>query len=182
VPVSIGRKADHGFDEPLGLLSDCHRRIEHFLGVLVKLGASAGAQLDDPARSALDNALRYFREAAPRHTADEESSVFPRLREVQSVEVRQAIGQLDRLEADHRLAESLHAEAELIGRRWLENGRLDPPVGARFREIVAELSATYAAHIEVEDSLLFPLAGKVLSRDTLAVIGREMATRRKVRS
>ena len=32
--VRIGQPADHGFDERLGLLSDCHRRIEQFLGLL----------------------------------------------------------------------------------------------------------------------------------------------------
>lgn len=31
----IGQRVDHDFDEPLGLLSDCHRRIEHFLRALV---------------------------------------------------------------------------------------------------------------------------------------------------
>ena len=30
--VKIGQPVDHGFDAPLGLLSDCHRRIEKFLG------------------------------------------------------------------------------------------------------------------------------------------------------
>ena len=34
MPVRIGGRPEHGFDEPLGLLSDCHRRIERFLGVL----------------------------------------------------------------------------------------------------------------------------------------------------
>ena len=33
MPIQIGQGADHSFDEPLGLLSDCHRRIEQFLGV-----------------------------------------------------------------------------------------------------------------------------------------------------
>ena len=32
--VQIGAKPDSGFDDPLGMLKDCHRRIEHFLGIL----------------------------------------------------------------------------------------------------------------------------------------------------
>lgn len=35
--IKIGHRPDHGFDEPLGLLSDCHRRIEHFLRVLTAI-------------------------------------------------------------------------------------------------------------------------------------------------
>ena len=35
--LRVGSAPDHGFDEPLGLLSDCHRRIEHFLSHLIAL-------------------------------------------------------------------------------------------------------------------------------------------------
>jgi hypothetical protein len=37
MPITLGAKPDHGFDHPLGLLSDCHRRIEGFLDVLVRV-------------------------------------------------------------------------------------------------------------------------------------------------
>lgn len=37
MPIQIGRRPDHGFDQPLGLLSDCHRRIDRFLEVLVAI-------------------------------------------------------------------------------------------------------------------------------------------------
>jgi hypothetical protein len=37
---------DHDLDAPLGLLSDCHRRLEHYLAVLVALAAH-GAGLED---------------------------------------------------------------------------------------------------------------------------------------
>jgi hypothetical protein len=38
--------------------------------------------LTEETRAALETALRYFREAAPKHTADEEESRFPRLRQI----------------------------------------------------------------------------------------------------
>jgi hypothetical protein len=28
--IQIGAKPDNGFDDPIGMLKDCHRRIEHF--------------------------------------------------------------------------------------------------------------------------------------------------------
>ena len=37
--LKIGGPPEHGFDQPLGLLSDCHRRIEHFLFVLSTIAA-----------------------------------------------------------------------------------------------------------------------------------------------
>ena len=31
--IQISAKPDSGFDDPLGMLKDCHRRIEHFLDI-----------------------------------------------------------------------------------------------------------------------------------------------------
>jgi hypothetical protein len=71
MPIQIGHGPDHDFDQPLGLLSDCHRRIEHFLRVLVAVDdRAAGGPLAADHRRALEGALRYFEVAAPKHTAD----------------------------------------------------------------------------------------------------------------
>ena len=79
--LQIGEPPSPSFQQPLALLSDCHRRVERFLGLLARVAAEGrGGLLDRRQREALEAALRYFREAAPRHTADEEESLFPRLR------------------------------------------------------------------------------------------------------
>ena len=75
MPVQIGGKT-HSFREPTGLLSDCHRRIEMFLGSLVRVAQLVEKPLDADARTAMETSLHYFREAAPKHTADEEESLF----------------------------------------------------------------------------------------------------------
>jgi hypothetical protein len=56
-----------------------------------------GAELGE--KSALNAALTYFRNAAPKHTSDEEESLFPRLRASEA-----AIECLERLESDHQTA------------------------------------------------------------------------------
>jgi Hemerythrin HHE cation binding domain len=76
MPVQIGATT-HSFSQPIALLSDCHRRIEMFLGTLEKVAAQIDQPLVDDARRSLESALRYFREAVPKHTADEEQSGFP---------------------------------------------------------------------------------------------------------
>ncbi len=75
----LNRQPDHGFDEPIGLLTDCHRRIEKFLAVLKKVASQAPEPLDDRYRQGLETALDYFEIAAPKHTEDVELSLFPRL-------------------------------------------------------------------------------------------------------
>src|SRR4051812_29901771 len=109
MPIVIGAKPESNFTDPLGLLTDCHRRIERFLYVLVRIGAeTGGGPLTPEQRTALETALRYFREAAPKHTADEENSLFPRLRALSAAE------ELGSLEADHQHADRAHAEVDRL--------------------------------------------------------------------
>ena len=178
MPVQIGGKT-HSFSEPTGLLSDCHRRIEMFLGSLVRVAPLLEKPLDADARSAMETSLRYFREAAPKHTADEEESLFPRLRSMRSPEVEAALGTLDPLERDHRRADSLHARVDRLGRKCLEGGSLSSADAGEFGKAVMELADIYKEHIRIEDELVFPVAGKVLSSEQKAAIAGEMAARRK---
>ncbi len=131
-------------------------------------------------RTALETALRYFAQAAPKHTADEESSLFPRMRQINRPEVRSAFSELDKLEGDHRVAEPLHVRVQELGEQYLANGSLSGAQVAEFRQAVATLSSMYERHIELEDRVIFPLAARVLSADEKSVIAAEMAGRRKV--
>lgn len=106
------------------MLSDCHRRIEMFLGSLQAVAKVIDRPLAGEAREALDTALRYFREAAPKHTADEEESLFPRMRQLRQPAVDSALARVEELESDHRWAAPLHAEVERLGQKCLSGGRL----------------------------------------------------------
>jgi hemerythrin-like domain-containing protein len=179
--ILLGQTADHGFDQPLGLLSDCHRRIERFLdGMLIIARTQAGQPLTADSRRFLEQALAYFRTAAPRHTADEEESLFPRLRASRDRAVRRLLLVVERLEADHRLAEAGHARADLLVRQWFGEHVLHADAAEELVDVLASLRRIYDAHIVVEDHELFPAAGRLLTGDDLEDVGREMAQRRGV--
>lgn len=161
------------------MLSDCHRRIEMFLGTLEKVAAVIEHPLANDARIALDSALRYFREAAPKHTADEEQSVFPRLRQSGNSEMKDALATLDSLEQDHHRADELHLQVDMMGRRCLEEGALSQSQAQHFRKAIAELVSIYKAHIRIEDDVIFPIAGRLLSKTEKQVIATEMSARRR---
>lgn len=181
MPIQIGQPADHGFDQPLGLLSDCHRRIEHFLGVLAAVAAeAAGGPLTPAYRRALEGALRYFAVAAPKHTADEEVSLFPRLRASADPAAAEALASLDELERDHDEADALHAAVDGRVRQWLERDGLSPVETGELRERLLRLQALYRRHIAVEDAHVFPAAARALDRAQIEEIGSEMAARRHV--
>lgn len=150
-----------------------------FLGTLVRLSEFNGRELDDEARAALEASLKYFREAAPKHTADEEESLFPRMRRMKRVEVEEAIRKLDPLEKEHRRADVLHAEVNEVGNRWVSQGRLDASDAQRLQADVAELAGIYKDHIRIEDEIVFPVAGRLLPVVEKAAIAREMEGRRK---
>ena len=181
MPIQIGQRADHGFDQPLGLLSDCHRRIEHFLDVLATVTDSAGrGELNQSFRRALEVAITYFAVAAPNHTADEEASLFPRLRRNDDPALQQALAALDALERDHDEADAHHAAVDALVRRWLGDGTLTGTDAARLRDHLAHLRALYSRHIAIEDTHVFPAAAHALGRAEILDIGAEMAARRQV--
>lgn len=181
MPLRIGQPLDHSFDEPLGLLADCHRRIEHFLDVLVRIERTAAGRGVTPDEwEQVEHALAYFESAGPRHTEDEEQSLFPRLRASVNPEVHRALGALGRLERDHELVDSHHKMINILCRRWLDHDRLSDEDARELRDRLGDLQAIYREHIAIEDKELFPIAARLLSSRQIEEIGREMAARRDV--
>ncbi len=181
MPVQIGMKASN-FSDPTGLMADCHRRIEMFLSTLGAAAELDGRQLAEDERRALDGALRYFREAAPKHNTDEEESLLPRLRSMPDPEVRSTLADVARLEQEHRWAAPLHAEIDRLGQQWLSDGQLTHQRAQAFLSGVGKLASMYRTHIEFEDNVLFPLANRVLSSSQRAEMAQEMAKRRNLGS
>ena len=150
-----------------------------FMGTLMRVSEMIERPLDAESRTALEASLKYFREAAPKHTADEEESLFPRLRQMNDPEVESAIRTLDPLEQEHRRADFQHSEVARLGRVCLQRGNLSSEDARLFRNSVSELAAIYKEHIRIEDEVVFPLAGRLLSAQDKAAIAGEMAARRK---
>lgn len=171
--IQIGSKPDSGFDDPIGMLKDCHRRIEHFLGVLCLVAERAG---NHPAtaeeRQAVEAALHYFHVGGRRHTADEEESLFPRLI------AQGATADIEHLEHDHGEAETLHSEIEQLYSAWFNAATLTAIDQDQLLSATNKLRALYAAHIALEDNIVFPRAAEVLAATEIQTIGDEFRARR----
>lgn len=174
--VQIGARPDSGFDDPLGMLKDCHRRIERFLGILCMVADRAsGRQLQPEERAAVEAALHYFREGGVRHNADEEESLFPRLRNhIQDSES----SDIAHLEDDHRCTTALHHQVEEIYQDWISAGALTSSEQQKLLSATEELRTIYTAHIQLEESVVFPRAAQVLDKAAIAAIGSELKARR----
>jgi len=181
--LKIGAPSEHGFGEPLGLLSDCHRRIEYFLNVLSAITDQAkGQRLNSAQERDLQRALTYFATAAPKHTADEEESLFPRLAASAHPDVTEALVLVKRLERDHQEADLRHRAVDALGRKWIADETLSEADAIDLRHHLARLSDIYRAHIAAEDQQLFPAAARILTQTELQSIGLEMAERRSLQA
>jgi hemerythrin-like domain-containing protein len=179
MPITIGAKRESDFTDPVGMLGDCHRRIERFLNVQVTLATrEKGGPLTEEDRAALETSLRYFREAAPKHTADEEESLFPRLRRIDPAKTQAILARVDSLEQDHECAGKAHDEVDRLGQRWLTSGRLSTEDASRLSTVLDQLAKLYRNHIAIEDTEVFPLARRILSASDREAVGVEMAARR----
>jgi len=176
VSIQIGAKPDSGFDDPLGMLKDCHRRIEHFLNILGLVVVRAfGRALSGEEADAIHAALQYFRVGGQRHTADEEESLFPRIR---ARSANGALEEIQGLENDHAIANRLHVVVESLYLKWISDGSLDEFDAQQLVANTERLKELYAAHIQVEEQRVFPHAAQLLDRETVQAIGEEFRARR----
>jgi hemerythrin-like domain-containing protein len=160
------------------MLKDCHRRIEQFLHVLCLVVERApGRPLNDEEAGAVKSALNYFRVGGQRHTADEEESLFPRMRAEQTTAT--ALKEIAALESDHRQADDLHAAVEKLYTSWLEGKALSAEDLQQLRTATERLKQLYDGHIRIEENLVFPRAAEGLDSQTIATIGEEFRARRK---
>jgi hemerythrin-like domain-containing protein len=158
------------------MLQDCHRRIQSFVHVLGEVARRAqGRALTGEEWTAVEGAVRYFRESGPRHNRDEEESVFPRLR-ARGFPVLQA--EMERLEGEHEEADALHEETVRLYAKWHASHGLPQDEEARLLAVTHRLQALYEEHIRIEEERVFPRAAQSLDAATLATIGQEFKARR----
>ncbi len=165
------------FDQPIAVLKHCHDKIRKNLQTLQKLPAHLQAQgADAEAQQAAAAVLRYFREAAPNHHADEEEDLLPMLQD-------SAAG------ADRQLLEALtpqildeHKQMDLI---WIKlSAQLDAIVSGRSvaldKNDAEQFAALYAAHMEKEEGNIAPMAKRLFSDAQMRQLGNAMRKRRNI--
>lgn len=165
-----------GFDDPLGMLLGCHRRIEKKLAALKALATHLREKgIDAEASAAAQAVLRYFNIAAAHHHADEEVDLFPLLeRRIDDAAERSRFAELDaRIRAEHREMENLWARL----RRPLEG--IAEGLMRTLPEIdIQAFVALYQRHIKAEEAMLASAVPRWLSEDDLRALGHSMAARR----
>ena len=175
--LSPRRVSDGQYDDPLDTLSECHRQIRYCLDILLRIAVS-GSTLTPRLWDSVERAVSYCETAAPWHAADEEESLFPRLRASIGLRPSWSLDLLSDLHEDQTTLSDHHQMISVLCRRWLDHTRLSDSDMRDLIDRLEALQSIYRHHIAIEEQMLFPLAARTLSARQMREIGDEIAGRR----
>jgi len=174
------RMPDAGFAQPLLLWMACHDRGQRVALLLQRLFDHLSVHgPSDATRVTGAEVRRYLTEATPRHHADEDLDLFPRLK--RQIDRRgktiagadRAVRALDRLHQEHRRFDDL---TESLQAALVHSDQAVPT--DRHHADAGEFVDRFIAHHAVESEILLPVARDALEPADLAAIGDSMAARR----
>ena len=168
--IQIGAKPDSGFDDPIGMLKDCHRRIESFLGILcVVVDRAQGRSLADEERDAVKAALST---SEPADNATRRMRKNRSFRDCESP-TRNPSRRLTGLRTIITRQTNLHGSIERLYSVWIESGWLGMEETQLLLSQTARLKQLYSDHIQVEETIVFARASQVLDSHAIEAIGTE---------
>lgn len=176
--VSIGPRKSP--EDLVGLLLECHQRIRAFTGLAEDIGRREDLT-DADMIDGCSRCERYFTEALPLHVEDEEESLLPRLRE-RSQEVDAALQTMHAQHEEHGpLLESVLEALRAVRRD--PDRRSDAAEARSHREqlrvAAARLRGEFEKHLTLEEQVIFPAAGALLTSQDHAAIMDELRARRQ---
>jgi len=154
------------------ILSDCHKHILERLALLDVVGQDLQRtpEFDEHRLAVLCDVLTFIDTAVPMHSADEEETLFPRLRKAMDAPAGSHTP-MDCMEEEHVAHRNL-----LAGLKRAVMQRDAAAAGRLARSIVME----YRSHIGREEEILYPWARETLCQDELLVrMAEEMHARRR---
>ena len=156
------------------LLLECHQRTRSFTWLARRL-AGAGDLAPAEVAEAAASVCRYFGEALPLHSADEEESVMPLLTG-RDPALDGALAVMRREHAEHaamveRVVALCHELSEAPARH--------AAVALALGQAAAELERHFAFHLALEEETIFPALKRILDPATDARVAGEMRARRK---
>ncbi len=170
-----------GLEAPFEMLVACHERVHRSLDLMARLQQHlADKGVDDGARSAARDVMRYFDIAAPLHHQDEELHVFPPLLAGPDTA---AHAMVRKLIDDHRQMEQAWVSARAV-LQCIVNA--DTSVGLVLTPAqtvqLNHFASLYGQHIQDEEHLVYPAAKAAIVPAALNAMSQDMMHRRGVPS
>jgi hemerythrin-like domain-containing protein len=155
-------------------LLDCHEKIRKFLAAATRLASDENAS-DADARATAGAVARYFEEALPQHSRDEDLSLRPRL------EAAGYMGDLAALAREHDAIDAIVARLVPMWRELESSACQRHELVEQMAPEVATLTDLFERHLAWEEEHLIPRLGELLGAQGLAEVLAEMKARRTPR-
>lgn len=158
------------------MLLACHERIRNFTGIAVRLidAEAAGAAAVANAAEAVH---RYYSIALPLHEADENDSVYPRLRARLTDEGERA--SLQSMVDQHGPIDAVVARLLPMWDELKTSPERLSAYSGSMRTDAELLQNLWTEHLALEEKIVFPLIRDRLTPEELSDIQREMKQRRQ---
>jgi iron-sulfur cluster repair protein YtfE (RIC family) len=162
-------------EDVLELLLGCHQRIRHFTAAAAKLAHAQGATHDE-LRMVAAGVYRYYSVSLPLHEADEEDTVRPRLDALGDERIHHALAAMhDQHLAIDELIERLLPLLLLLER----NPAAIDQAGGEMCAITKALEEIFAAHLQLEEQVIFPAIRQNLPEGIRGAMLAEVQARRR---
>lgn len=174
--VRLGRcSSQPSTPDVVDALLECHERIRRFSRLAVRMAESPG----EPPEVIVDAASRlhrYFTVGLPRHVADEDLSILPRLRGAAAPSVDEALSIMNR---EHEEIDRIVAELVPLWERIGAQPALLPGLAGDLDVACSDLVERFDRHLESEERHIIPELRLRLPPAELEAIHREMMSRRR---
>ena len=172
--ITSPRGQNEPAEDAVDLLIGCHQRIRHFTATAARLAHAQGASSAE-IRQAAAAVHRYYAVSLPLHEADEEDTLRPRLDGVGDERIHYALVAMhDQHQAIDELIERLAPLLLLVER----NPAALYEAGGEMCSITSTLEDVFAAHLQLEEEVIFPAIRSSLSGEARAAMLVEMQARR----
>lgn len=159
------------------MLLACHNRIRNFTAIAERIAEVGKDAAPAEVANAAEAVHRYYTVALPLHEADENDTVYPRLRRAMT-EAGAPAEAVELMVEQHGPIDELVAElVPLWERLKLAPGEL-PSVAAEMTAKCARLRRLWNEHLGLEEETVFPAIRRYLDAAALGEMREEMRARR----
>lgn len=162
--------------DAVDLLLECHERIRRF----TRMAAWICHAHDAPelaVRETAESVHRYFTEALPLHSADEDASIGPRLAQARAgSEMAAAAAAMTR---QHGPIEEILAALRPMWRAVADDPASLADHARAMDKLVDRLKGLWDTHLHLEETMVFPAVRTHLSATEKSAVLREMRERRR---
>ena len=175
--IGIGPRTEEKEQDAVDLLLACHSRIRNFTAIAHRLAEAKGAAPAEIANAA-EAVHRYYTVALPLHEADENETVYPRLRAAMTAAGAPPAA-VEAMVEQHGPIDALVAELVPLWDRLKSAPESLTACAQPMADKCARLQALWDEHLSLEEENVFPAIRRYLDEPTVREMTAEMRARRQ---